>query len=157
MGFVQSASDPCIYTAEKGEIFIIGVYVDDIVLAGKNMKQINEVKKTLSNKFDVKDLGELNYFLGVQIIQDHKNDTVWIGQKTYTNSILKRFGMECAKSISTPVNTSVKLLKGTEDSEYFDREIYQSAVGSLLLVMLHVIQTNPPDNIGLQLKEFLGT
>ena len=132
MGFVQSASDPCIYTAEKGEICIIGVYVDDIVLAGKSMKQINEVKKTLSNKFDVKDLGELNYFLGVQIIQDHKNDTVWIGQKTYTNSILKRFGMECAKSISTPVNTSVKLLKGTEDSEYFDREIYQSAVGSLL-------------------------
>ncbi len=70
--FVQSANDPCIYTASEG------VYVDDIVIAGESSERITEVKKALSEKFDVKDLGELNYFLGVQVVQDHTDGKVWI-------------------------------------------------------------------------------
>ena len=57
--FVQSSNDPCIYTASEGETLLIGVYVDDIVLAGESSEKISEVKKALSEKFDVKNLGEL--------------------------------------------------------------------------------------------------
>ena len=92
MGFVQSPSDPCIYTSSEGETCLVGVYVDDIVLAGQSLKRIEEVKKALSLRFDVKDLGELNYFLGVQVSQDHKNGKVWIGQSTFTESILRKYG-----------------------------------------------------------------
>ena len=72
MGYVQSTNDPCIYTLAGGEPTIIGVYVDDFVIAGESSERIDQVKTSLSEKFDVKDLGELHYFLGVQVVQDHK-------------------------------------------------------------------------------------
>lgn len=70
MGFKQTTSDPCLYVATEGEMFIIAVYVDDILLAGKSDKRINEVKKALSERFDIKDMGELHYFLGANITQN---------------------------------------------------------------------------------------
>lgn len=63
MGFVQSASDPCVYKDSGGEMFLIGVYVDDIILAGKSDKRIKEVKRALDTKFDINDMGKLHYFL----------------------------------------------------------------------------------------------
>ena len=70
MGFVQSASDPCVYKDSGGEMFLVGVYVDDIILAGKSDKRIKEVKRALAAKFDIKDMGRLHYFLGMKILQD---------------------------------------------------------------------------------------
>ena len=87
MGFIQTTSDPCLYVSTEGELFIIAVYVDDILLAGKSDKRITEVKRALSSRFNVKDMGELQYFLGVMIIQDLKGGTVWMGQqKAYFRS-----------------------------------------------------------------------
>ena len=104
IGFVQAISDPCLYIASEGELFLIAVYVDDIVLAGSSDVGMKEVKQALSQKFQVKDLGELHYFLGVKVVQNQKNRTVWIGQQ----DILKKFGMEDAKPVQTPVDTSIK-------------------------------------------------
>ena len=74
----------------------------------------------------------MNHFLGVKVVQDPKEEVIWIGQPLYTDSILEKFGMSDAKPISTPVAVNTKLMLGTEDSEYFDKPTYQSAVGSLL-------------------------
>lgn len=94
MGFTQSESDPCIYTSEEGdEVFYIGVYVDDIVLAGRNETRIREVKKQLSSKFDIKDLGRLSYFLGMSIIQNQEKKETWIGQPAYTEKLLTKMGI----------------------------------------------------------------
>jgi len=131
MGFVQTASDPCIYIASE-EMFIIGVYVDDIVLAGKSDKRMEDVKKAIAMQFDVKDLGKLHYFLGMKIVQDEKTGKVWIGQPAYTESVLQKFGMENSKPVRTPVDTGTKLVKATDDEECVDQKLYQSAVGSLL-------------------------
>ena len=57
----------------------IGVYVDDIILAAKNEKQLKQVKEDLSNKFDIKDLGELKYFLGIKVEQNKESGSIWIG------------------------------------------------------------------------------
>ena len=97
-------------------------YVDDIVLAGKSEKQIAVVKSALAESFDVKDLGELNYFLGVKTVQDHKAGTIWIGQSIYKERILKKFSMENHKPVVTPVYVGLKLTKGVEDSKYFESE-----------------------------------
>ena len=71
MGFEQAEDDPCLYMSSEGEnTFIIAVYVDDIVLAGKCDKQMQEIKQTLSKCSQMKDMGELHYFLGVKFIQD---------------------------------------------------------------------------------------
>lgn len=133
MGLSQSTSDPCIYTStSEGEFFIVGVYVDDIILAGRSDERMSRIKKALSEKFKLKDLGEMNHFLGVKVVQDPKEEVIWIGQPLYTDSILEKFGMSDAKPISTPVAVNTKLMLGTEDSEYFDKPTYQSAVGCLL-------------------------
>jgi len=68
IGFSQSTSDPCIYTTE-GETVIIAVYVDDIILAAGSEQRMIEVKKAIADHFQVKDMGELQYFLGVTVDQ----------------------------------------------------------------------------------------
>ena len=87
----------------------IGVYVDDIILAAKNEKQLKQVKEDLSNKFDIKDLGELKYFLGIKVEQNKESGSIWIGQPAYTENLLKRLGMQDSKPTSTPVEVSSKL------------------------------------------------
>ena len=88
MGFVQATSDPCIYMLcdTGGEMFLLGVYVDDIILAGKGKKKIEEVKEALAKQFDIKDMERLHYFLGMKILQDDQSGDVWIGQPAYTES-----------------------------------------------------------------------
>ena len=99
MGFILTASDPCIYMSSEGEMFIIGVYVNDIVLAGKSDKKIEEVKKALAKQFDIKDMGKLHYFLCMKVIQNEETGEVWIGQPAYTESLLQKLGMcEACKS-----------------------------------------------------------
>ena len=86
-----------------------GVYVDDIILAANNEKQLKQVKEDLSNKFDIKDLGELKYFLGIKVEQNKESGSIWIGQPAYTENLLKRLGMQDSKPTSTPVEVSSKL------------------------------------------------
>ena len=132
IGFVQSVSDPCVYTDKEGDMFFIGVYVDDIILAGRSDKKIREVKDALARKFNIKDMGKLHYFLGTMVLHDEKSESIWIGQPVYTNNLLKKFGMQDCKAVCTPVDISTKLVKATSEDECVDQQLYQSAIGSLL-------------------------
>ena len=136
VGFAQTISNPCLYITREREQFLIGVYVDDILLAGRSEKQLREVKSALSEKFYVKDLGELNHFVGVKMVQNPCAGTLWIGQLTYTEEVLKKFGIESCKPVATPAEVGQKLTKGTENSEYVDKVLYQLAVGSLLCLSM---------------------
>ena len=128
MGLVQTPSDPCIYVAEGDDPFIIAVHVDDMILAGTTDATIAQVKQNIAERFEVKDMGMLNYFMGMQVIQE--SGKVWIGQPTYTEKVLRRFGMGSAKPVDTPVDPNSKLVKATDVSELHNQ--YQSAIGSLL-------------------------
>ena len=99
MGFEQTKSDPCLYISSEGELCIIAVYVDDILLATKSKKRMKDVKSKLSPQFEVKDLGDLQYLLGVSIIQNLSEKSVWIGQPAYTLNILEKFGLKDAKPV----------------------------------------------------------
>ena len=132
MHFKQLENDPCIYTLTSGgEIFVAVVYVDDIILARKSSTRIQKFVKSLSESFQIKDMGKLHYFLGVKIAYPGSGK-IWIGQPTYTAEVLKRFQMENSQPTVTPVNTGAKLTKATKDSKLFNQELYQSAIGSLL-------------------------
>lgn len=80
----------------------------------------------------MKDRGELEYFLGVKVVQDIPGGTIWMGQPSYTETVLQKFGKVKAKAVKTPVNPSVKLSKATENSRSVDVKRYQSAVRKLL-------------------------
>ena len=133
MKFVQTKGDPCLYVStDRAETVIIAVYVDDILIAGKTDKRIVEVKAAIAAHFEVKDMGDLHYFLGVKVVQDLKAGTIWLGQPAYSENIIQQFNMQNAKTCRTPVNASLKLIKANEESTYVDQELYQSAVGKLL-------------------------
>ena len=130
-GFCQSDNDPCIYVSEDGMV-TLAVYVDDIILGTCSEKRMKEVKQAIGQKFITRDMGELEYFLGVAVNQNKKSGAVWIGQPVYTRKAIEKFNMSEAKPVATPVDSSVKLTKAEEDSETIDQGLYQSAVGCLL-------------------------
>ena len=132
MGFSQSKSDPCIYVSGGDDTFYIGVYVDDMVLAGKDRAKMKRVKEELSAKFDIKDLGKLSYFLGILITQYQEKKETWMGQPMYTERLLNKMGMSDCKPVKTPMSPGNHLMKTAEDEEATDCESYQSLVGSLM-------------------------
>ena len=103
-----------------GEPVIIAVFVDDILIAGRTDERIAEVKSAIANRFDVKDMGNLHYFLGVKVVQDLEAGTIWIGQPAYTENLVLHFNMQDAKTCKTPVNPSLKLTKASNDSTNID-------------------------------------
>ena len=133
MGFKQCISDPCIYIKDTEEGYcLIAVYVDDLIVGGENDKNIEYTKKTISDKFEVTDMGALHYFLGVKVIQNPDTGEIWIGQPNFTRELLKKLKMAECKPVDTPSDPSIKLSKKTENEEEFDKVKYQSAIGSLL-------------------------
>ena len=72
----------------------------------------------------------------MRVIQDPSTESVWIGQQSYTENALRRYGMENSKPIRTPVDTSTKLVKAKDEDTCVDQQLYQSAVGSLLYLSI---------------------
>ena len=134
MKFVQTKGDPCLFVSTDGEPVIIAVYVNDILIAGRTDKRIAEVKTAIANRFDVKDMDKLHYFLGVKVVQDLEAGTIWMGQPTYTENLVSHFSMQNAKTCKTPVNPSLKLTKAKDDLTCVDGELYQPAVGKLIFL-----------------------
>jgi len=85
--------------------------VHDMLVATSNIKRIVEVKNMLSSQFAMKDLGEANNILGMKIIRDRKNKKLWLSQEDYVNKVLKRFNMNKAKPVATPLASHFKLSK----------------------------------------------
>ena len=141
LNFVQTASDPCIYYRKTGgDIMYIGVYVDDIILAGRTVKQLEEIKRDLSQEFDIKDLGKLRYFLGMKVVQDEESQSIWIGQPAYAEDLLNKHGMKDSKPTGTPVDVNSKLQPTTNQADPVNQTEYQSAVGSLMYL---AVSTRP--------------
>ena len=136
VGFKQGAADPCIYVKTEGtkELTIVAVYVDDLIIASKTNKAMEETKESLASKFKMKDLGKLNHCLGMIAEFNEANNCLWLHQKPYIEAMLEKFGLSQAKTVSTPANLSVKLRKDDDVSKLVDPTLYQSMVGSLLYV-----------------------
>ena len=135
IGFVRLYSDHCIYfNADTG--VIIAVWVDDLIILAKEMKEMDCVKEQLRKQFEIKDLGELEYFLGIRVIRDRVNRRIHINQSGYINSVLERFGMLDSNPVANPIATGTVLKKATDNDALVEQQYYQSIVGSLMYAML---------------------
>ena len=90
--FYQSVNEACVYKlrGEKSTVFLV-LYIDDILLMGDNVKLLTEVKNWLATQFKMKDLGNANYILGIQIIRDIKNRVLALSQAAYIDKMLTHF------------------------------------------------------------------
>ena len=127
--FKQSTADPCVYVRDT---CIVAVYVDDLIIATKTTDEMQEVKQSLHSQFQMKDMGELYFCVGVTIEQDRAEKVIELHQKQYILNMLKKFKLEDAKPVSTPADPNVKLCKDDGVSKSVDSIMYQSMVGSLL-------------------------
>ena len=135
MGLKQTPSDPCLYVHTGSEgVFIVAVYVDDIVLGERSEAKMTAVKEELSQKFQMKDLGPLHHFLRIKVVQDRLTGAIWIGQPSYTEMVLQKFGMNDSKPVNSPVNPDVKLVPCEDANEVYNQPMYQAVVGSLLYI-----------------------
>jgi hypothetical protein len=110
-------------------IFLIEIYVDGIDFGINNDRLSQKYAKDMQNEFEMSLLGELSFFLGLQICQ--RNQGIFISQTKYIREMLKRFGMEDCKLVTTPMQTSCKLRKD-DDSNSTDQRKYRSMIGILL-------------------------
>eukprot|EP00253_Pinus_taeda_P010914 PITA_10914 len=120
---------------------ILLLYVDDMLVAGSSMQEINLLKRKLANSFAMKDLGAAKQILGMRITRDRKNRKVTLSQNEYIQKVLKRFNMHNAKPVSTPFVSHFKLSKEMcpktqEDMDYMSKVPYALAVGSLMYAMV---------------------
>jgi hypothetical protein len=90
LGFVRSKAYHYIYSKEEGGCFIyVALHADDMLLIGNNMDAIKEVKKQLSSKFDMEDIGATNFLLGIEIKRDRSNRNIWLNHMKYIEIVLK--------------------------------------------------------------------
>ncbi|GKU89231.1 hypothetical protein SLEP1_g3397 [Rubroshorea leprosula] len=127
---VQGRVATTLFVKNKGQdILIVQIYVDDIVVGATNDFLCQEFSKAMQGEFEMSMMGELNFFLGLQIKQSKEG--IFINQSKYTKEMLKKFGMETCKPIVTPMSTSINLDKD-EGGKPIDPKLYRSMIGSLL-------------------------
>ncbi|GKC93337.1 putative ribonuclease H-like domain-containing protein, partial [Tanacetum coccineum] len=113
----------------KSDTLLVQVYVDDIIFGSTKKSLCIEFEKMMHKKFQMSSMGELTFFLGLQVKQ--KNYGIFISQDKYVTEILKKFGFTDVKTASTPMETQKPLLKD-EDGEEVDVHMYRSMIGSLM-------------------------
>lgn len=92
LGFKRSENDYGLYTKrQQGEMIYLILFVDDLLICGKNRGVIEEVKTQLSNKFSMKDLGEVKTYLGINIDYDYKEGEITLDQNDYIESLAKQY------------------------------------------------------------------
>lgn len=142
MGYTRSESDYSIYYRQLYDTkVIIAIYVDDIILMSNNLTHLQDLKRSLRDAFTMKDLGEISSYLGIGIKRDRKNRCLTLNQTKYIEDILKKYGIENCRPLSTPIDVNSKLTKDMcpeiqEDIDEMKDIPYQSAVGSLMYLML---------------------
>ena len=114
-----------------GDILIIQIYVDDIIFGSTNISLYQEFSKSMQKEFEMSHMGELNFFLGLQVKQ--VKDGTFINQGKYAKDLLKRFGMDSTSSKNTPMSTTTQLDKD-ENGKSIDQKLYRGMIGSLLYI-----------------------
>jgi len=108
---------------------IVQVYADDIIFGATYENLCNEFSKMMKSEFEMSMMGELNFFLGLQIMQT--SNGIMIHQQKYIKELLKKFSMDSSKPIDTPISPSTKLVMD-DGSSSIEERTYRGMIGSLL-------------------------
>ncbi|KAH9657240.1 Integrase catalytic domain-containing protein [Citrus sinensis] len=128
--FSMGKADTTLFVKHKNQdILIVQIYIDDIIFGSTNELLCKDFSSCMSQKFEMSMMGELKYFLGLQIKQNEEG--IFINQAKYVKYLLKRFGYDNGTAKSTPMSTTIKLDKYEKGKEV-DIKTYRGMMGSLL-------------------------
>lgn len=148
LGFNPLPSEPCLYFKEtaSGPIFI-ALYVDDILIACKNLTEITALKEKLNSKFKMEDKGPASSILGMLIIRDRQKKTITLKHSGYIRELVHEYDLESNFAMLTPMRSNLKLSKNdcpsNEEEEKVMKSVpYQRTIGQLI----HLMVTSRPES-----------
>jgi hypothetical protein len=128
--------DITLFTKKIGkDLFVLQIYVDDIIFGSTNQDFCEEFENMMPSELEMSMIGELSYFLGLQIKQ--LNNGTFVSQGKYIKVMLKKFGMEDAKGIRTPMGTNGHL-DSDASGNMVDQKMYRSMIKSLTERLLNI-------------------
>ncbi|GJY83389.1 retrovirus-related pol polyprotein from transposon TNT 1-94 [Tanacetum coccineum] len=127
--FSKGAVDPTLFTRHAGnDILLVQIYVDDIIFASTNTAMCNEFANQMTTKFKMSMMGQMSFFLGLQISQSPKG--IFINQYKYASEIVKKYGVLTTNSVDTPLIEKSNLDEDLQGKQV-DATLYHSMIGSL--------------------------
>ena len=129
-GFTRGKADKTLFIErEDSELIVTQVYIDDIIFRLTKDEHAHSFSKIMQAEFKMSMIGELNHFLGLQIHQQESG--IFLSQSKYAKNLVKKFGLEFASSVRTPMSPNVKLNVDLRDKSV-DSSLYRNMIGSLL-------------------------
>ena len=134
LGYMASYYDSALFLCrtDKGTILLL-LYVDDMIITGDDLSGIQELKDFLNQQFEMKDFGNLSYFLGLEIT--HSTDGLYITQAKYASELLSQAGLTDSKTVDTPVELNAHLTP-SEGKPLSNPSLYRRLVGSLVYLIV---------------------
>ncbi|XP_019164605.1 PREDICTED: uncharacterized protein LOC109160814 [Ipomoea nil] len=130
LDFVKSPSESTLYIKGDGNHFlVVSLYVDDVLVTGNSIELIKQFKEDMMRVFEMTDLGEMSYFLVMEIKQ--RRNEIFICQQKYAKEILKKFNMDDYKSVITPMCPKEKLCRD-DGTAKVNESMYKSLIGCLM-------------------------
>ncbi|GJV18595.1 retrovirus-related pol polyprotein from transposon TNT 1-94 [Tanacetum coccineum] len=138
--FSKGAVDPTLFTWQAGnELLLVQIYVDDIIFASTNTTICNEFANLMTTKFKMSMMGQMSFFLGLQISQSSRG--IFLNQSKYASEIIKKYGMLTSDSVDTSMVEKRTLDKDLQGKPV-DATLYHGMIGSLMY-----LTSNRPDLI----------
>ncbi|GJY22677.1 ribonuclease H-like domain-containing protein [Tanacetum coccineum] len=139
-GFKQSKSDYSLFTkSEKGNFLALLVYVDDIIVTGNNVDEIEKFKEFLRTKFQIKDLGKLKYFLGIEVLETDFG--ICLSQRKYCLDLLSEYGLLACKLSATPLEQNLAISNEPTKIDKFMHNPLRSHI-KIALKVLRYLKSN---------------
>ena len=146
-GWSRCDDDPCLFikSDNSGNIMIILIYVDDIALISNSANNIQDMKKMLGDKFPIKELGPIGYYLHMDIKRDNEgtaSDNMHISHHQKVAKVLKHANMADCKPLGTPMDTGMKLTLNMQpqtdaETQYMKMVPYRSIIGQLMYIAIN--------------------
>ncbi|GJT74879.1 retrovirus-related pol polyprotein from transposon TNT 1-94 [Tanacetum coccineum] len=128
--FSKGVVDPTLFTRHAGnDILLVQIYVDDIIFASTNTAMCDEFANQMTNKFKMSMMGQMSFFLGLQISQSPRG--IFINQSKYASEIVKKYGLHTTDSVDTPMIENKKLDEDLQGKPV-DATLYRGMIGSLM-------------------------
>jgi hypothetical protein len=120
---------------------IVALYVDDLLLFSRTIGEIQSLKEALLSAFEMKDLGEAKYVLGISITRNRAKKTLVIDQEHYIRDLLREHGLDDGRTVTTPAEGYSNLTANKEDDPAADMKVYQQ----LLRKLNWLVRASRPD------------
>ncbi|WVZ84665.1 hypothetical protein U9M48_031670 [Paspalum notatum var. saurae] len=138
--FCSSPDKTLFLLSRGGDTLIVQIYVDDIIFGGSSHALVSSFAEQMSREFEMSLMGELQFFLGLQIKQGLEG--TFVHQAKYTRDILKKFNMGDSKPMTTPMSTNTAL-DADEDGEAVDQKEFRGMIGSFAVCLCARYQASP--------------